>query len=115
MGPKEAALHQAIDAADREQLSPMGWSRKKDSLDAVEEALRQAANTNIQGETGDSMRAAFTQAADEEGHQGDVRWNFEKFLVSADGQVVARFGPLVTPEDDKLVAAIESQLPATTG
>jgi glutathione peroxidase len=70
---------------------------------------------DVNGENRHPVYDVLTQAADEEGHQGDVRWNFEKFLLSADGEVVARFGPLVTPEDDKLVAAIESQLPATTG
>ena len=56
-----------------------------------------------------------TQVADAEGHQGDVRWNFEKFVLSPDGEVVARFGPLVTPEDEGLVATIEEQLPVKTG
>lgn len=45
-----------------------------------------------------------------DGHTGDVRWNFEKFLVSADGEVVGRFGPTVTPDDPAIVSAIESQL-----
>ena len=56
-----------------------------------------------------------TKAADAEGHAGDVRWNFEKFVLSPDGEVVARFGPLVQPEDDGLVATIEEQLPVKTG
>ena len=40
----------------------------------------------------------------------DVLWNFEKFLVSRDGQVVARFAPTVTPDDAGLVEAIEGEL-----
>ena len=51
-----------------------------------------------------------TQVADGEGHSGDIRWNFEKFLVTPDG-TVSRFGPMVAPEDPALVAAIESALP----
>jgi glutathione peroxidase len=51
-----------------------------------------------------------TTAADAEGHTGDIRWNFEKFVVGRDGAVVARFGPTVTPEDPALLAAIESAL-----
>ncbi len=31
--------------------------------------------------------------------QGDISWNFEKFLVDGDGQVVARFAPPTSPED----------------
>ena len=53
-----------------------------------------------------------TSVADADGYTGDIRWNFEKFLVSPDGQVVARFSPMVTPEDPTLVAAIEEALPA---
>ncbi|MER5184633.1 glutathione peroxidase [Streptomyces sp. NPDC002896] len=49
--------------------------------------------------------------ADAEGHTGDIRWNFEKFLVSADGSVVARFSPRAEPESAEVVAAIEKVLP----
>jgi glutathione peroxidase len=37
-------------------------------------------------------------------------WNFEKFLVGRDGQVIARFAPDVKPDDPALVAAIEGAL-----
>jgi glutathione peroxidase len=40
----------------------------------------------------------------------DVLWNFEKFLVSRDGKVVGRFSPDVTPDDPRLVAAIDAEL-----
>jgi glutathione peroxidase len=49
------------------------------------------------------------KVADGEGYTGDIRWNFEKFLVGRDGSVT-RFGPMVTPEDPALVGAIESAL-----
>ena len=35
---------------------------------------------------------------DEEGKE-DIKWNFTKFLVGKDGQVIQRFGPTTTPED----------------
>ncbi|MDP3969044.1 MAG: glutathione peroxidase [Nocardioides sp.] len=38
---------------------------------------------------------------------GDVQWNFEKFLLDADGAVVARFAPTTTPDDPTVVAAVE--------
>jgi len=41
---------------------------------------------------------------------GDVKWNFGKFLIGADGKVIARFEPNVKPEDPKLVKAIEDAL-----
>jgi glutathione peroxidase len=53
---------------------------------------------------------ALTQVADAQGHSGDIRWNFEKFLIAPDGSVT-RFAPEVTPEDPALVAAIEHSLP----
>ena len=49
--------------------------------------------------------------ADADGKAGDVQWNFEKFLISPDGEVVGRFRPRTEPEDAALVAAIEAQLP----
>ena len=52
-----------------------------------------------------------TATADADGEAGDVKWNFEKFLVAPDGTVVARFRPQVTPEDAGMVSAIEAQLP----
>jgi glutathione peroxidase len=55
---------------------------------------------------------ALTEVADEKGKAGDVEWNFEKFLVSPQGEIVARFRPQVTPEDPAVVGAIESQLPS---
>jgi glutathione peroxidase len=50
-----------------------------------------------------------TAVADAEGHAGDIRWNFEKFLVGKDGSVT-RFSPMVEPEDPALVGAIEAEL-----
>jgi glutathione peroxidase len=41
---------------------------------------------------------------------GDVAWNFEKFLVSKQGEVVARFKSSVTPDSPELIAAIEREL-----
>jgi glutathione peroxidase len=48
-----------------------------------------------------------TQTTDTEGHSGDIRWNFEKFLIGRDGQIIRRFSPLVEPENPDLVGAIE--------
>ena len=37
-------------------------------------------------------------------------WNFEKFLIGKDGKVARRFSPMIKPEDDVLVQAIEAEL-----
>ena len=60
------------------------------------------------------MRHALYQrlvpVADPQGHTGDIRWNFEKFLISPDGNVVARFQPQTEPLSAEVVEAIEGQL-----
>ena len=55
--------------------------------------------------------AELSQMPDASGEAGDIQWNFEKLLVGPDGTVLARFRPLVTPEDPGLVAAVEASLP----
>ncbi|HEX4421905.1 MAG TPA: glutathione peroxidase [Kofleriaceae bacterium] len=52
-----------------------------------------------------------TQVADGSGHTGDIRWNFEKFVVSADGKTITRFDPEVAPDAPAVLAAIEAGLP----
>ena len=62
---------------------------------------------------GDDKHPLFDElekTADVEGHSGDIRWNFEKFLVSPKGDVVARFAPQVEPEAPEITKAIEEQL-----
>ena len=41
---------------------------------------------------------------------GLIKWNFEKFLVNADGEIVNRFAPTVKPESDQIVQAVEKVL-----
>jgi glutathione peroxidase len=53
-----------------------------------------------------------TEKTDAEGKAGDIQWNFEKFLVSPEGEIVERFRPMTTPEDPTVVEAIEAELPA---
>jgi glutathione peroxidase len=52
-----------------------------------------------------------TKVADATGKTGDIRWNFEKFVVSADGATITRFAPKTKPDDPAVVAAIEKALP----
>ena len=62
---------------------------------------------------GDGRHALYDQltpVADADGRDGDIQWNFEKFLVDGDGSVVARFAPTVVPDDPAIVSAIESAL-----
>jgi glutathione peroxidase len=49
--------------------------------------------------------------SDADGVAGDVKWNFEKFVVSPDGLAVARFRAETEPDDPRLLATIDAQLP----
>jgi glutathione peroxidase len=44
------------------------------------------------------------------GDEGEISWNFEKFLVGRTGEIEARFAPDVKPEDPWLTGAIEAEL-----
>jgi len=67
---------------------------------------------DVNGDARHPIFAELEKVADAEGHDGDVRWNFEKFLVGPGGATIQRFGPTVTPEDPALVEAIEQLLPS---
>jgi glutathione peroxidase len=65
----------------------------------------------VNGAGRNPVYAKLTQIADATGHQGDIRWNFEKFLISADGTKVTRFHPKTAPDDPTLLGAIVAALP----
>jgi glutathione peroxidase len=67
---------------------------------------------DVNGDDRDPLYAELTEVADAEGTAGDIRWNFEKFLVAPGGEVVARFAPQTEPEAAEITAAIEAHLPA---
>ncbi len=64
----------------------------------------------VNGDERHPLYQQLTEAADGEGHTGDIRWNFEKFLIGRDGETIARFSPLVEPANDELVGSIEKAL-----
>ncbi len=70
------------------------------------------AKTDVNGEARHALYAALTTVADASGEAGDVQWNFEKFLLSPQGEVVARFRPLTEPLDPAVVSAVEAVLPS---
>jgi glutathione peroxidase len=65
---------------------------------------------DVNGDDRHEIYRSLVETPNEQGVDGDITWNFEKFLVDADGRVVARFNPRVEPEDAQLVAAIEGVL-----
>jgi glutathione peroxidase len=64
----------------------------------------------VNGEGRHDLYQQLTPTPDAEGHTGDIRWNFEKFLIGRDGDIIARFSPLVEPESDDVVSSIEKAL-----
>ncbi len=68
---------------------------------------------DVNGEGRHPLYERLVGTADAEGHTGDVRWNFEKFLLAPDGRVAGRFSPQTEPDAPELVAAVEQALPAT--
>jgi len=65
---------------------------------------------DVNGENRHPLYQILTDANDTDGNGGDVQWNFEKFLVSPEGEVVGRFRTMIKPDDPALVGAIEEQL-----
>ena len=68
------------------------------------------AKLDVKGGHQHPLYEIFSEAPDDSGKAGNVKWNFEKFLVGRDGRVARRFRSKVVPEDPNLIAAIESQL-----
>jgi glutathione peroxidase len=65
----------------------------------------------VNGDQRHPLFAELTEQADADGRAGDVKWNFEKFLVSPEGEVVGRFRTQTTPGSEEIVSAIEQHLP----
>ncbi|MGI5195828.1 glutathione peroxidase [Streptomyces sp. CA-288835] len=61
----------------------------------------------VNGEGRHALYERLVATEDAEGHSGDIRWNFEKFLLGRDGTVLARFSPQTEPESAEIVAAVE--------
>lgn len=68
------------------------------------------AKTDVNGADRHPLYVELTKAADAGGEAGDIQWNFEKFLLNADGEVVDRFRPRTEPDAPEVIAAIEAVL-----
>lgn len=66
----------------------------------------------VNGDDRHPLFAELTKHEDADGRAGDVMWNFEKFLVSPEGDVVGRFRTQVTPTSEEVIATIEDHLPS---
>jgi glutathione peroxidase len=68
---------------------------------------------DVNGARRHPLYSELTAAADGQGRTGDIEWNFEKFLISPAGDVVARFRPQTEPQSAEVIAAVESVLPVS--
>jgi glutathione peroxidase len=66
---------------------------------------------DVNGANRHAIYKVLTSIPDPDGNAGDVKWNFEKFVVSADGTKVTRFRSPMKPDDPAVIAAIENALP----
>jgi glutathione peroxidase len=69
-----------------------------------------AEKIEVNGPEAHPVYQRLTETPDAVGEAGDVQWNFEKFLVDADGSVVARFRPRTQPDAPEVRTAIEALL-----
>jgi len=72
--------------------------------------LLTTAKTDEVGDKDSGLRKTLAQHGLGPTNDIDVVWNFEKFLIGKHGDVVARFAPDVTPDDPRVLSAIEGEL-----
>jgi glutathione peroxidase len=65
---------------------------------------------DVKGDTQAPLYKFLTGDDTDKPFAGDVKWNFEKFLIARDGTIVARFRSPVRPDSDELVKAVEAEL-----
>ena len=65
---------------------------------------------DVNGANQHPLYSQLTHVPDAAGEAGEITWNFEKFLIGRDGNVVARFRPRTTPDDPTVLAALEGEL-----
>ena len=63
----------------------------------------------VNGDGAAPLYAALTSVANPEGVTGPITWNFEKFVLTPDGDL-HRFSPQIKPDDEAIVSLIESHL-----
>jgi len=65
---------------------------------------------SVKGDDQHALYKVLTSAKSTDVEPGDIKWNFEKFLIGKDGQIVKRFAPPVAPDSEEVVKAVEAEL-----
>ena len=68
---------------------------------------------DVNGENAHPLYSSLRSVSDGEGYSGDIRWNFEKFVIGRDGSIVARFHPKTQPDAPEVIDAITTALGAS--
>lgn len=68
------------------------------------------AKISVKGEDIHPLYRFLTEKENNPLHSGEIRWNFDKFLIGKDGTIIKRFHPKTKPEDDEITTAIEAVL-----
>jgi glutathione peroxidase len=66
--------------------------------------------TRVNGKNAHPLYTELTKSSDSSGKAGKVKWNFEKFIITRDGEV-HRFRPTTEPDAPEIVSLIEASLP----
>lgn len=69
------------------------------------------AKADVNGPDAQPLFQALNQHADTQGEAGDIKWNFEKFLLAPDGEVLGRFRSATEPDAAEITEIIEANLP----
>ena len=64
----------------------------------------------VNGDDADPLYKYLTAKDAKPAGQGEISWNFEKFLIDREGNLIGRFAPRTKPSDPELVKSVESQL-----
>jgi len=84
-------------------------SVKGDDINPIYKFLTRALSKAI-SPRGDAFEKNIAEYGYPRTHESDILWNFEKFLINKNGQVIARFNPDVKPDDHLIIQAIENAL-----
>lgn len=123
--PQYAGLQQLSDRYGERGLRVLGFpcNQFMEQEPGSAEEIREFCTTNygvtfdmfekleVNGPGRHPLYAALTEHPDADGEAGDVQWNFEKFVISPEGTVVARFRPGTEPESAEIVSVLEKYLP----
>jgi len=68
------------------------------------------AKISVKGSDQHPLYTFLTNRQSNPGFDGDITWNFEKFLADKNGKIISRFSPKTVPDDPEIVKTIETEL-----